>query len=102
MKLNYTSLQHPVESGGGADGRRASHRRIPVLVLSLHGQLAPAAWAAGRAAPDRCGSATSRPRAARCRVRSRRTSAELRQAGLLCEHVTAGPGLRRRDSRRSP
>jgi hypothetical protein len=65
-------------------------RRIPVLVLSLHGQLAPAAWAAGHAAP-------------RLRVGYVQTSGgalpgslsedavELRNAGLLCEHVTAGP-----------
>jgi hypothetical protein len=53
MKLNYTSLQHPVvpveatdpELGSGATSE------MPVLVIPLHGHLAPAAWAAARAAP---------------------------------------------------
>ena len=89
LKLNYTSLQHPVEPVE-ARQHEAIARRIPVLVVSLHGQLAPAAWAAARAAP-------------RMRVGYVQTSggalpgslsenvAELRRAGLLCEHVTAGP-----------
>jgi hypothetical protein len=89
LKLNYTSLQHPVEPVEAREHERVA-RRIPVLVLSLHGQLAPAAWAAARAAP-------------RMRVGYVQTSggalpgslsenvAELRRAGLLCEHVTAGP-----------
>jgi Protein of unknown function (DUF3866) len=49
MKLNYTSLQHPVDPVElpRAVGRRA----ISVLVLPLHGHLAPAAWAVARAAP---------------------------------------------------
>jgi hypothetical protein len=89
LKLNYTSLQHPVEPVE-ARQHEAIARRIPVLVVSLHGQLAPAAWAAARAVP-------------RMRVGYVQTSggalpgslsenvAELRRAGLLCEHVTAGP-----------
>jgi hypothetical protein len=89
LKLNYTSLQHPVELVEARE-HEGIPRRIPVLVLSLHGQLAPAAWAAARAAP-------------RMRVGYVQTSggalpgslsenvAELRRAGLLCEHVTAGP-----------
>lgn len=46
IKLNYTSLQHgvdPVERPAGADPRPAS--RVPVLVLPLHGHLAPSCWA---------------------------------------------------------
>ena len=38
-----------------------------------------------------CGSASCRPPAGRCRGRSRATCAELRERGLLCGHVTAGP-----------
>ena len=72
MKLNYTSLQHPVDPVETRE-HRGPLRRIPVLVLSLHGQLAPAAWAAG-ARPRYSGSATSRPQAAPCRASSRRTS----------------------------
>lgn len=52
MKLNYTSLQHPVEPiESPADSAARPARRIPVVVLPLHGHLAPVAWAAadGRA-----------------------------------------------------
>jgi hypothetical protein len=44
MKLNYTSLQHsvdPVEPPPEAP----LDRTVPVLVIPLHGHLAPAAWA---------------------------------------------------------
>jgi hypothetical protein len=69
MKLNYTSLQHPVEPverglvGSGAqqrcdlcapEGQKVaplSAATPPVLVLPLHGHLAPAAWAAAQARP---------------------------------------------------
>ncbi len=100
LKLNYTSLQHPVapvetlaeppiEGLEELNGDGPVTRRIPVLVLSLHGQLAPAAWAASR-------------RAAELKVGYVQTwggalpgslskdVAELREAGLLCDHVTAG------------
>jgi hypothetical protein len=89
MKLNYSPLQHPVEPVEAlpADG---AGRPIPVLVLSLHGQLAPAAWAAGRAASGlRVGyvqtAGGALPGALSTDV------AELRARELLCEHVTAGP-----------
>jgi hypothetical protein len=61
MKLNYTSLQHPVrpvelpvrrmgrEDTKGAP--EASRRTMTGLVLPLHGHLAPAAWAVARALP---------------------------------------------------
>ncbi len=52
MKLNYTSLQHavdPVEAPVGSPVR--PDRAVPVLVLPLHGHLAPAAWALGQARP---------------------------------------------------
>src|SRR6478609_853589 len=59
MKLNYTSLQHPVEpvelplplmdSGGSKDEPEPREASTPVLVLPLHGHLAPAAWAAAQA-----------------------------------------------------
>jgi len=47
MKLNYSSLQHavdPIELP--ADSAALPAERIPVLVLPLHGHLAPAAWSA--------------------------------------------------------
>jgi hypothetical protein len=63
MKLNYTSLQHPVEpveEPHDADWRPA--RPIPVLVCFLHGQ--------GTLSRDVAG---------------------LRERGLLAGHITAGP-----------
>jgi hypothetical protein len=89
VKLNYTSLQHPVEPVEARADEEVG-REIPVLVLSLHGQLAPAAWATGRGGRE-------------LRVGYIQTSGgalpgslsddvgELRRAGLICEHVTAGP-----------
>ena len=97
MKLNYTPLQHavdPVElaeaapraAGRWAEGRAAA----PVLVLPLHGHLAPAAWAADRARPGiRLGfvqtAGGALPGALSEDVR------DLRSRGLLSAHVTAGP-----------
>ena len=71
MKLNYTSLQHPVSpielmSGAAAPvGKTSGERRerdraedgpgakalAPVLVVPLHGHLAPVAWAAKQVEP---------------------------------------------------
>ncbi len=63
MKLNYTSLQHPVQpvepvepvepdGQAGAEADRAPlDRHPPVLVLPLHGHLAPAAWALSERRP---------------------------------------------------
>jgi hypothetical protein len=97
MKLNYTSLQHavdPVEAP--ADSSPLPERPIPVLVLPLHGHLAPAAWAAagGSEAPQ----AGRRPRVgfvqgagAALSGSLSRDVASLREQGLLCEHLTAGP-----------
>jgi Protein of unknown function (DUF3866) len=89
MKLNYTSLQHPVETME----RRDSNPRpsaCPCLVLPVHGHLAPAAWAARQASP-------------RLRVGYVQTSGGalpgsfsrdvklLRERGLLAGHITAAP-----------
>jgi hypothetical protein len=50
IKLNYTSLQHPIEPIEATSGRRSARpREFRVLVLPLHGHLAPAAWAASQA-----------------------------------------------------
>jgi hypothetical protein len=88
MKLNYSSLQHPVEPVETLpeNGRR---RAMPVLVLSLHGQLAPAAWAAARAGGMRVGYIQGAGGALPGTLS--RDVAELRSDGLLCDHVTAGP-----------
>jgi hypothetical protein len=88
MKLNYSSLQHPVEPVE-AQATEEDQRPIPVLVLSLHGQLAPAVWAAARAGEMRVGYVQT-PGGALPGGFSRDV-ANLRRAGLLCDHVTAGP-----------
>jgi hypothetical protein len=88
MKLNYTSLQHPVEPVEARKGD-APARPIPVLVVSLHGQLAPAAWAVGRAAPGmRVGYVQTSGGALPGSLSE--DVADLRRAGLLCGHLTAG------------
>ncbi len=100
MKLNYTSLQHPVEpverapAPGGDAGRGAAARplesTVPVLVLPLHGHLAPAAWAAAQAAPGlRLGYVQTGGGALPGSLS--RDVAELRERGLLCGHITAAP-----------
>lgn len=103
MKLNYSSLQHPVEPverpyGEGREdqslrlmsARRSKGAAIPVLVLPLHGHLAPAAWAAAQARPGlRVGFVQTGGGALPGSLS--RDVAELRRRGLLCGHVTAAP-----------
>ncbi|HEX3361595.1 MAG TPA: DUF3866 family protein [Solirubrobacterales bacterium] len=88
MKLNYTSLQHPVEPiEESAEGERKS---IPVAVLPLHGHLAPAAWAAAQARPGiRVGYVQTAGGALPGSMS--RDVVDLRERGLLCGHITASP-----------
>jgi Protein of unknown function (DUF3866) len=89
MKLNYTSIQHPVEPvERPLDAGPA--QRVPVLVLPLHGHLAPAAWAAAQA---RSGIEIGYVQTAGGALPGSmsRDVAELRSRGLLAGHVTAGP-----------
>jgi Protein of unknown function (DUF3866) len=89
MKLNYSSLQHPVDPVEALPAEGPG-RPIPVLVLSLHGQLAPAAWAAGRAARGtRVGYIQTAGGALPGTLSD--DVAELRRRTLLCDHLTAGP-----------
>jgi Protein of unknown function (DUF3866) len=90
MKLNYTPLQHAVQPVERALAETQGTVTTPVLVLPLHGHLAPAAWAAERTAPgskigyvQTAGGALPGPLS--------RDVAELRERGLLCGHVTAAP-----------
>jgi Protein of unknown function (DUF3866) len=89
MKLNYTSLQHsigPVELPEGV----AESSRPPVLVLPLHGHLAPSSWAAAEARPGiRVGFVQTAGGALPGSLS--KDVAELRGRGLLAGHVTAGP-----------
>jgi hypothetical protein len=92
MKLNYTPIQHPAELVERRPDEIGSEQRmpIPVLVIPMHGHLAPAAWAAAQAAPglrvgyvQTAGGALPGPIS--------RDVAQLRSLGLLCGHVTAAP-----------
>ena len=100
MKLNYTSLQHPVDPielpvrlVGDMDAKstpEGTTKAMPVLVLPLHGHLAPAAWAAAQAEPGlRVGYVQTAGGALPGSLS--RDVAELRERGLLCGHVTAAP-----------
>ncbi|HEX5712010.1 MAG TPA: DUF3866 family protein [Solirubrobacterales bacterium] len=100
IKLNYTSLQHPVEpvegvEPGGSQAAEAAESAAasvhpPVLVLPLHGHLAAAAWAAARAAPGlRVGYVQTGGGALPGSFS--RDVAELRERGLLCGHIAAAP-----------
>lgn len=100
MKLNYTSLQHPVRPVELPLGVmppmeakvtvEASERSMSVLVLPLHGHLAPAAWAAMQATPGlRIGYVQTGGGALPGSLS--RDVAQLRERGLLCGHVTAAP-----------
>lgn len=104
MKLNYTSLQHPVapvERGAdqqrcdlspseGGKGTPLSGVSVPVAVLPLHGHLAPAAWAAARERPGlRVGYVQTAGGALPGALS--RDVARMREAGLLCGHITAAP-----------
>jgi hypothetical protein len=92
IKLNYSSLQHPVEPievpFAQATSTTITHP-IPILVLFLHGQLAPAAWAAARAGDGpRVGFVQTVGGALPGSLS--RDVAALRDRGLLAAHLTAG------------
>jgi len=98
IKLNYTSLQHPVEPVEGMDSgvagaaaeSGAASTHPPVLVLPLHGHLAPAAWAAAQARPGlRLGYVQTGGGALPGSLS--RDVAALREHGLLCGHIAAAP-----------
>jgi Protein of unknown function (DUF3866) len=90
IKLNYTSLQHPVEPVEVEDSVAGPGPRPPALVISLHGHLAPAAWAAAQTTPGLRVGFVQGPGAA-LPGRLSRDAGELRERGLICDHVTAGP-----------
>jgi Protein of unknown function (DUF3866) len=98
MKLNYSSLQHPVDpielpvrlmGSGGAKGA-PQRSAVQVLVIPLHGHLAPAAWAAAQAAPGiKVGYVQTAGGALPGSFS--RDVAKLRERGLLCDHITVAP-----------
>jgi hypothetical protein len=90
LKLNYSSLQHPVEPVERPLAESRSPTTTPVLVLPLHGHLAPAAWAAAQAEPGlKVGYVQTAGGALPGSLS--RDVAELRERDLLCGHVTAAP-----------
>jgi len=95
MKLNYTSLQHPVEpveDGAVRDIPDIEGKVAPlrVLVLPLHGHLAPAAWAAAQASSGlRVGYVQTGGGALPGSFS--RDVKQLRERGLLAGHITAAP-----------
>jgi hypothetical protein len=96
MKLNYTSLQHPVEPAEaheiGVDAAmryESGSRRGPVAVIALHGQLACVAWQARQRLPDaRIGYIQTWGGALPGSLS--RVVQTLRIQGLLEGHITAG------------
>jgi hypothetical protein len=100
MKLNYTSLQHPVEpvelplrAIPPIDAKvtaEAIGRVMPALVLPLHGHLAPAAWAAAQVSPGlKIGYVQTAGGALPGSLS--RDVAQLRERGFLCGHIAAAP-----------
>lgn len=95
MKLNYTSLQHPVEpverrEVGVIPAIGGKVPPPPVLALPLHGHLAPAAWAAAQMAPGlRVGYVQTGGGALPGSLS--RDVEQLRERGLLAGHITAAP-----------
>lgn len=95
IKLNYTSLQHPVEPAEGNPVRLSPDMEgkgapLCVAVLPLHGHLAPAAWAVAQAAPGLRVGYVQTGGGALPGLLSRDVR-ELRERGLLAGHVTAAP-----------
>ncbi len=93
MKLNYTSLQHPVaplEAPLTGEAVGSERHLPPVLVLPLHGHLAPAAWAAAQVRPGVVVGYVQTGGGALPGALSRDV-AELRDRSLLAGHITAGP-----------
>ncbi len=100
IKLNYTSIQHPVDpvelpvrlvDAGSAKGApERGEVSMPVLVLPLHGHLAPAAWAAAQDWPNAKVGFLQTGGGALPGSLSRDV-VELRERGLLCGHITAAP-----------
>ncbi len=98
MKLNYSSLQHPVATIERPVGKLDGDP-VPVLAIGLHGHLAPAAWAFAEGPPDADGDELRpRPRVGYVQTGGgalpgslSRDVATLLEGGILAGHVTAGP-----------
>lgn len=100
MKLNYSSLQHAVDSielpvrlvpdTGGKSAPEGAGEPIPVLVLPLHGHLAPASWAVAQVSPGlKVGFVQTAGGALPGSLS--RDVAQLLERNLICGHITAAP-----------
>jgi hypothetical protein len=93
MKLNYTSLQHPVhplEERAPDLAEQAPLAGRPIAVIALHGQLPCVAWAAAQAMPGaRIGYVQTAGGALPGELS--KVVRDLLDRGLLAGHVTAGP-----------
>jgi hypothetical protein len=90
MKLNYTPIQHAVRPVEDGLERLERPLALPVCVLAVHGQLAPAAFALSDAAPGlRTGYVQTAGGALPGALSD--TVAALRERGAIAEHVTAAP-----------
>jgi Protein of unknown function (DUF3866) len=91
MKLNYTSLQHSVEPVEPPGEEVVGEPGVgpPVLVIPLHGHLAPAAWAAAEARSGLQVGYVQTPGGALPGSLST-DLASLRDRGLICGLITAG------------
>ncbi len=89
IKLNYTSLQHPVDPVEIEHGEPDLGPKPPTCVISLHGHLAPVAWAAQQARPGlRLGFVQAAGAALPGSLS--RDLRELRERELVCGQITAG------------
>lgn len=91
MKLNYTSLQHPVVPiEAPAEAPVRPKHRPPLLVLPLHGHLAPSCWAAAQLRPGlRVGYVQTAGGALPGSFS--RDVGSLRERGLLAGQITVAP-----------
>ena len=90
MKLNYSSLQHPVEPvEAPPEAPLLPSRALPVLILPLHGHLAPAAWSAAAGGAERVGFVQAGGGGLPAGLS--RDVRELRGRGLLTGTITAAP-----------
>lgn len=89
IKLNYSSLQHPVDPVElPVESPPRPERPMPVAVISLHGQLAPLCWAAAAAGLRRVGFVQAAGGALPAGLS--RDVAELRDRELLCDQISVG------------
>jgi hypothetical protein len=90
MKLNYTSLQHPIEP---LERRDSNPRPSAVcLVLPLHGHLAPAAWALAEESPGLSVGYVQTGGGGLPGSLSRDVR-QLRECELLAGHITVAPAF---------